>query len=84
MLFERSVSEIVYTYLKQDFSKGGDQGRVDDIWGALYTLIELRTAKLPWAGKHPNESCKIKAEVKDSELFNVSFKSIWWMFLNLN
>lgn len=58
-----------YRYCSVNAHMCRDQGRVDDLWGLLYTLIELCTGSLPWTGMKQVESLSIKTSITDEELF---------------
>nr|CAD2144387.1 unnamed protein product [Meloidogyne enterolobii] len=58
-----------YRYCSINAHMCRDQGRVDDLWGLLYSLIELCTGSLPWTGMKQVESLSIKTAITDDELF---------------
>ncbi|KAF7638453.1 Protein kinase domain-containing protein [Meloidogyne graminicola] len=58
-----------YRYCSINAHKCLDQGRVDDIWGLLYSLVELCTGSLPWTGVKQVESLDLKIDTTDDELF---------------
>ncbi|KAK6010038.1 hypothetical protein OSTOST_24975, partial [Ostertagia ostertagi] len=45
-----------------------EQGRHDDLYGALFSMIECLTASLPWKGMIRKEAGKIKENTTDSAL----------------
>ncbi|KAF7638742.1 Protein kinase domain-containing protein [Meloidogyne graminicola] len=57
-----------YRYCSLNAQKCMDQGRVDDLWGVLYTLIECKNRKLPWTGIKPKECQERKETITSAEL----------------
>uniref|UniRef100_A0A0K0DDP6 Protein kinase domain-containing protein n=2 Tax=Angiostrongylus cantonensis TaxID=6313 RepID=A0A0K0DDP6_ANGCA len=45
-----------------------EQGRHDDLYGALYSMIECLTANLPWKGLVRKEAGKVKENTNDATL----------------
>ncbi|EFO90509.1 hypothetical protein GCK72_000558 [Caenorhabditis remanei] len=45
-----------------------DQGRHDDLYGALYAMIETVTSTLPWKGKPKKECAGLKEKTTDTQL----------------
>ncbi|EGT41264.1 hypothetical protein CAEBREN_30442 [Caenorhabditis brenneri] len=45
-----------------------EQGRHDDLYGALYAMIETVTSTLPWKGKPKKETAALKEKTSDKEL----------------
>ncbi|KAH7723255.1 CK1 protein kinase [Aphelenchoides avenae] len=60
-----------------------EPGRHDDLWGLLFTLIELLTSSLPWKGRSRTESATIKARVVDSVLLEGCPQSFHSMIADL-
>lgn len=47
------------------------QGRHDDLYGALYAMIETATSTLPWKGKPKKETSALKEKTTDVQLCKV-------------
>ncbi|UMM15208.1 hypothetical protein L5515_002727 [Caenorhabditis briggsae] len=45
-----------------------EQGRHDDLYGALYAMIETVTSTLPWKGKPKKETAGLKEKTTDAQL----------------
>lgn len=45
-----------------------EQGRHDDLYGALYAMIETATSTLPWKGKPKKETSALKEKTTDVQL----------------
>ncbi|CAB3410847.1 unnamed protein product [Caenorhabditis bovis] len=45
-----------------------EQGRHDDLYGALYAMIETLTSQLPWKGKPKKETQTLKEKTTDAQL----------------
>nr|CAD2196525.1 unnamed protein product [Meloidogyne enterolobii] len=58
-----------YRYCSINAHMCRDQGRVDDLWGLLYSLVELCAGTLPWTGMKQVESLSVKTGITDDELF---------------
>uniref|UniRef100_A0A914KYA5 Protein kinase domain-containing protein n=2 Tax=Meloidogyne incognita TaxID=6306 RepID=A0A914KYA5_MELIC len=57
-----------YRYCSLNAQKCIDQGRVDDIWSVMYTLIECKKRKLPWTGIKPRQCQTLKESITSAEL----------------
>ncbi|KAK5985198.1 hypothetical protein GCK32_021945, partial [Trichostrongylus colubriformis] len=45
-----------------------EQGRHDDLYGALFSMIECLTATLPWKGMIRKEAGRVKENTTDTAL----------------
>ncbi|GMS90411.1 hypothetical protein PENTCL1PPCAC_12586, partial [Pristionchus entomophagus] len=58
-------------------------GRHDDLWGILYSMIELATGTLPWKGAMRKDAEKIKANATEKQLFRGVPRSLLFMYKQL-
>ncbi|GMT29144.1 hypothetical protein PFISCL1PPCAC_20441 [Pristionchus fissidentatus] len=57
-----------------------EQGRHDDLWSILHSMIELATGTLPWKGSTRKEAEKIKASVTEKQLFRGVPRSLLFLY----
>uniref|UniRef100_A0A8R1DMI0 Protein kinase domain-containing protein n=2 Tax=Caenorhabditis japonica TaxID=281687 RepID=A0A8R1DMI0_CAEJA len=55
-------------YCSPNVHQHKEQGRHDDLFGALYAMIETVTSSLPWKGKPKKETCALKEKTSDQDL----------------
>ncbi|GMR54316.1 hypothetical protein PMAYCL1PPCAC_24511 [Pristionchus mayeri] len=60
-----------------------EQGRHDDLWAILYSMIELATGTLPWKGSTRKDAEKIKTTVTEKQLFRGVPRSLLFLYKQL-
>ncbi|CAI2352259.1 unnamed protein product [Caenorhabditis sp. 36 PRJEB53466] len=64
----KSVFRGTVRYCSLNVHQHKEQGRHDDLYGALYAMIETVTSTLPWKGKPKKDSAALKEKTSDQQL----------------
>ncbi|GMR54562.1 hypothetical protein PMAYCL1PPCAC_24757 [Pristionchus mayeri] len=70
-------------YCSLNVHLGKEQGRHDDLWSILFSMIELATGNLPWKGSMRKDAEKIKTNVTEKQLFRGVPRSMLFMHKQL-
>ncbi|KAF8366549.1 hypothetical protein PRIPAC_84378 [Pristionchus pacificus] len=70
-------------YCSINVHQAKEQGRHDDLWSILHSMIELATGTLPWKGSTRKDAEKIKSTVTEKQLFRGVPRSLLFLYKQL-